>query len=162
MGGRLREKEEESSGWFLQGGESLVFSGRQPDLVEAMAENMKRPTAGDEMCGSLEEDLPPCSLGKSDEERQSIVLRCLLSWRRVGMSETVPHFLRVDLRLNTFCREECLGRRENCLNFIIRALGWSLKWRSVLRIHDLLSCPLPVEGFGALPYMTGGHRIVES
>ena len=24
-------------------------------------------------------------------------------------SETIPHFLRVGLRLNTFCREECLG-----------------------------------------------------
>ena len=27
------------------------------------------------------------------------------------MSETMPHFLRAGLRLNTFCREECLGRR---------------------------------------------------
>jgi hypothetical protein len=34
----------------------------------------------------------------------------LLSWQRVAMSKTVPHFLRAGLRLNTFCREECLGR----------------------------------------------------
>ena len=26
------------------------------------------------------------------------------------MSETFPYFFRVSLRLNTFCREECLGR----------------------------------------------------
>ena len=43
-------------------------------------------------------------------KRQSMVLRHLLSWQRVVMSETVPHFLRVSLRLNTFYREECLGR----------------------------------------------------
>jgi hypothetical protein len=45
-----------------------------------------------------------------DEKRQSMVLRCLLSWWRVVMSETIPHFLREGLKLNTFCREECLGR----------------------------------------------------
>jgi hypothetical protein len=27
------------------------------------------------------------------------------------MNKTISQFLRVDLRLNTFCREECLGRR---------------------------------------------------
>jgi hypothetical protein len=32
-------------------------------------------------------------------------LRHLLSWQRVVISETVPHFLRVSLRLNTVCRE---------------------------------------------------------
>jgi hypothetical protein len=32
-----------------------------------------------------------------------------------------------------------------------RPLGTSLKLRSVLRLHDLGSCPLPVEGLGALP-----------
>ena len=26
------------------------------------------------------------------------------------MNETLPHFLRAGLRLNTFCREECLGK----------------------------------------------------
>jgi hypothetical protein len=45
-----------------------------------------------------------------DEKRQSMVLKHLLSWQRLLMSETVSHFLRVGLRLNTFCREECLGR----------------------------------------------------
>jgi hypothetical protein len=34
----------------------------------------------------------------------------LLSWWRVAMSKTIPPFLRTGLRLNTFCREECLGR----------------------------------------------------
>jgi hypothetical protein len=29
---------------------------------------------------------------------------------RVAMSKIVPHFLRVGLRLNTFCRDEFLGR----------------------------------------------------
>ena len=45
-----------------------------------------------------------------DEKKQSMVLRHLLSWQRVVMSETVLHVLRVGLRLNNFCREECLGR----------------------------------------------------
>ena len=27
-----------------------------------------------------------------------------------SICKTLPHFLRVGLRLNTFCREECLGR----------------------------------------------------
>ena len=31
-------------------------------------------------------------------------------------SETIPHFLRVGLRLNTFCREECLGRGVHWLS----------------------------------------------
>jgi hypothetical protein len=46
-----------------------------------------------------------------DEKRQSMVLRHLLSWQRVAMSKTAPHFLRAGLRINTFCREECLGRK---------------------------------------------------
>jgi hypothetical protein len=41
-----------------------------------------------------------------DEKRQSH----LLLWWRVTMNKTVPHFLRVGLRLTTFCREECLRR----------------------------------------------------
>lgn len=37
------------------------------------------------------------------EKRQSVVLRHLLSWQRVVMGKTVPHFLkRLGLRLNTF------------------------------------------------------------
>lgn len=57
---------------------------------------------------SFEEDLfPPVD---SDEKTQSVVLKHLLAWWRVVMSETVPHFLRVSLRLNTFYREEYLGR----------------------------------------------------
>jgi hypothetical protein len=46
-----------------------------------------------------------------DEKRQSMALRHLLSWKRIVMSKIVPHFLRAGLRLNTFCREESLGRR---------------------------------------------------
>jgi hypothetical protein len=45
------------------------------------------------------------STGDPDEKRQPMVLRHLLSWQRVMMSKTVPHFLRAGLRLNTFCRE---------------------------------------------------------
>jgi hypothetical protein len=45
-----------------------------------------------------------------NEKRLSMVLRHLFSWWRVVMSETMPHFLRMGLRLKTFCREECLGR----------------------------------------------------
>jgi hypothetical protein len=44
------------------------------------------------------------------EKRQLIVLRHLLSWWRVVMNETIPHFPREGLRLNNFCRKECLGR----------------------------------------------------
>ena len=44
------------------------------------------------------------------DEKRCMVLRHLLSWWRVVMSETIPHFLRAGLKLNTFCREECLGR----------------------------------------------------
>jgi hypothetical protein len=45
-----------------------------------------------------------------DEKRMSMVSRHLLSWWRVAMSKTIPQFLRAGLRLNTFFREECLGR----------------------------------------------------
>ena len=45
-----------------------------------------------------------------------------------------------------------------------RPLGTSLKWRSVLRLCDLWSCFLPLEGVGVLPLhdMTDGHRPMES
>ena len=39
-----------------------------------------------------------------------MVLRHVLSGQRVVMRETLPSFLRVGLRLNIFCREECLRR----------------------------------------------------
>jgi hypothetical protein len=32
------------------------------------------------------------------------------------MSKTIPHFLRAGPRLNTFCREECLGRGVSWLS----------------------------------------------
>jgi hypothetical protein len=44
----------------------------------------------------------------ADPNEKSMALRHLLSWKRVAMSKTVPHFLRAGLRLNTFCREECM------------------------------------------------------
>jgi hypothetical protein len=37
-----------------------------------------------------------------------MVLRYLLSWQKVVVN--VPHFLRAGLKLNSFCKEECLGR----------------------------------------------------
>ena len=59
---------------------------------------------------SLEADLLHCfPTVDSDEKRLSMVL---LSWWRVVMCDTVLHFLRVSLRLNTFCRKECLGRGD--------------------------------------------------
>jgi hypothetical protein len=39
------------------------------------------------------------------DEKRCMVLRHLLSWWRVVMSETITHFLRAGVRLNTFCRE---------------------------------------------------------
>jgi hypothetical protein len=45
-----------------------------------------------------------------DKKRQSTVLRQFLSWQRVVMNKTVPHFLRTGLRSKTFCRKESLGR----------------------------------------------------
>lgn len=44
-----------------------------------------------------------------DEKRLSMDLNHLLSWWKVVMSETLSPFLRAELRLNTYCREECLG-----------------------------------------------------
>jgi hypothetical protein len=46
-----------------------------------------------------------------NKKRQSVILKHLLPWSRVVMSETLPHFLRTSLGLNTFCRQEFLGRR---------------------------------------------------
>ena len=43
-----------------------------------------------------------------------------------------------------------------------RPLGTPLKWRSVLRLHELWSRGLSVEGLGVLPYVTDDHRIMES
>jgi hypothetical protein len=50
------------------------------------------------------------------------------------MSETIPPLSQGGLRLNTFCREVCLGRAKP-----FRPLCDSLKWRSDLRLHDLWS-----------------------
>jgi hypothetical protein len=61
--------------------------------------------------GSLEEDLLHCSsMADPNEKRQPMILKCLLSCRRVVMSGKLPQFLRMGLSLNTFCREEYLGR----------------------------------------------------
>jgi hypothetical protein len=49
---------------------------------------------------------PLLPMGDPDEKGQSMVLKHLLSWWRVVMSETIPPspFLREGLKLNTFCR----------------------------------------------------------
>jgi hypothetical protein len=67
-----------------------------------------------------------------NEKKQSIVLRHLLSQWRVAMSKTVPHFLRADLRLNTFCREECLGRRAYWLS--LQAFRYLVKMEICLEV----------------------------
>jgi hypothetical protein len=67
------------------------------------------------------------------------------------MSITVPHFLRVDLRLNTFCWEVSGNGEFNWLS-PSDLLGASLKWRSVLKLRDLWSRPLPMEGLGEMPF----------
>jgi hypothetical protein len=54
------------------------------------------------------------------------------------MSKTIPHFLRVDLRLNTFCREECLGREVYWLS--LQAFRYLFKMEIYLEA--------PVEGLG--------------
>ena len=47
-----------------------------------------------------------------DEKRQSMVLRHLLSWRRVVVSETVLPFLRAGLRLGKRSKEGSRGRER--------------------------------------------------
>jgi hypothetical protein len=48
-------------------------------LVETLAESAERPSMGDSMLGSLEEDLLHCSsTADPSEKRQSMVLRHLL------------------------------------------------------------------------------------
>jgi hypothetical protein len=64
-------------------------------------------------------------------KRQSMVLRHFLSWQRVAMSKTVPYFLRAGLRLNTFCREECLGRRIYWLS--LQAFRYFIKMEICLK-----------------------------
>ena len=91
-----------------------------------------------------------------DEKRQSTVLRHLLSWRKVDEWDRTP-LLRVSLRLNTFCRKECLGRKAYWQ--ASRPLDTSLKWRSVLSLSDHRSHPLPVEGLGAVPLHDWGPQI---
>lgn len=46
----------------------------------------------------------------TDEKRQFMALKHLLSRWRVVMSEIVSSFLRAGLILNKICREESLGR----------------------------------------------------
>ena len=82
---------------------------------------------------------PLLPMADFDERGQPMVLRHLLSWQRMWWIKPYPTFSG-----QIFCREECLGRR-------VYWLSLSLKWRSVLRLCDLWSCPLPVEGLGALP-----------
>lgn len=62
-----------------------------------------------------------------------------------GNEKTKPHFLRVGLRLNTFYREESMGRGFYWLSF--QAFRCLIKMEIYLEITG----HIPVEGFGALP-----------
>jgi hypothetical protein len=70
-------------------------------------------------------------------------------------------FLREGLRSDISCREECLRRRA-WLTKPFRPLGTSLKWRSILKLYDLCSHSLLVEGLGTLPLHDWWPRIMES
>ena len=75
-----------------------------------MAGSARRPPA-EPRASSLEEDLLNCSrMLDPDEKRQSMILKGLLLWQRVGMSKTISRFLRVGLKLNAICREGYLGK----------------------------------------------------
>ena len=76
---------------------SLLLETRLDSLDEALQ-------------NSLPQTLDP------DEKRQAMILKHLLSWRRVLMSETALPFLRACLKLNTCCKEEYLGREVYWLN----------------------------------------------
>jgi len=60
------------------------------------------------------------------------------------MSKTTP-LLRVGLRLNIFCREECLERKAYWLS--LQAFGYLI----IMEICLEPTCPVPVEGPGVLP-----------
>ena len=94
---------------------SWACSSRQLGLVETVsghAQAFLGQGMGRQTRATLQ--LKTCSivpLVGPDEKRQSMVLKHFLSCRRVEMSEIISYFLRAGLRLNTFCREEYLGRR---------------------------------------------------
>jgi hypothetical protein len=72
----------------------------------------------------MQRPVPLLSKVDPNEKRQSMVLRHLLSWWRMVMSKTIPHFLRAGLRLNAFCRRSV---REGEFIFSgFRPLGTSL------------------------------------
>jgi hypothetical protein len=50
-----------------------------------------------------------------DEKRQSMVLNSLFSWWKKDVQNHTT-FLRVGLRFNTFCKEECLGSKAYWLS----------------------------------------------
>jgi hypothetical protein len=107
------KERKESSGW-VPWEESVLGLLRGSCLAQWKQRlGVQRGLLWEIRCGSLEEDLLYCSSkAYLDEKSQSMVLKHLLSWQKVVMSETVPCPLHMaDLRLNTFCREECLGRR---------------------------------------------------
>jgi hypothetical protein len=54
--------------------------------------------------------------------------------------------------------------KESLLSKPSSLLGTSLKWKSVLSIHDYRSHPLPVStetGLGHCPYVTDSYKSVE-
>ena len=87
-----------------------------------------------------------------------MVLEHLLSWQRAAMSKTIPHFLRAGLRLNTFCREECLGREVYWLS--LQAFRYLIK----MEIHFEATCDHIFylwRGLGHCLYVTDGYKIME-
>ena len=109
---------------------------------------------------SLDEGLLLCSpQAGPDEKRQFLVLKHLLSWQRVVMSETVPPFLRAGLRLNAFCREECLGGGFYWLS--LQAFRYLIKMEICLEATPT-GRGVWGRAWGRCPYVTDGHRIMES
>ena len=53
-----------------------------------------------------------------------------------------------------------MSEKESLLVKPSRPLDTSLKWRSVLILHDLWSPSLHVEGLGHCPYVTDGYTSI--
>jgi hypothetical protein len=79
-----------------------------------------------------------------------------------GNEKTKPHFLRVGLRLNTFYREESMGRGFYWLSFqAFRCLIKMEAYLEAVRSVVTSSTCGGARGLRRCPYMTDGHRIME-
>lgn len=76
-----------------------------------------------------------------NEKRHSMALRHLLSWQKMDVYNHTP-FLRVGLRLNTFCRKECLGRKAYWLS--PPASMYFTNMEICLSLSDHRSHPFPI------------------